>query len=349
MSARSVSCVLVCCALSALCALGATPAAAQGGQMPNPKEISGVPLPAQDVPVGTVSVRVVRGAFTSNVAKQPVEITVDAKTETKTTDDQGRAVVSGLKPGTKVRVVTVVDGERIESQEMTIGNTGYRVVLVATDPEAVKRAAEDKALAAGPAVRGVVVLGPESRVIAEFNDDRLNIYYVLDVLNTARTPVDPGGPLIIDLPHDSRGASLLQGSSVQATLTGGRITITGPFAPGSTSVQAGFQLLYDGATAHIDQKWPVSLQEVTVLLAQSGALDFQSPQVATKRTVTDQGQPLLVGGGPALPAGKTFTLEIQHLPHHATWPRDVALGLAGVILSAGLWAAVVPSPRRRKA
>ena len=94
----------------------------------------------------------------------PVEITIDGKTQTKKTDDAGRVQVTDLKPGTKVRVVTVVDGERLESREITIAKTGIRVVLVGVDPEAEKRAAEDRALAAGPPVKGVVVFGPESRV-----------------------------------------------------------------------------------------------------------------------------------------------------------------------------------------
>ena len=72
--------------------------------------------------------------------------------------------------------------------------SGLRIMLVATDPEAVKREAEDKALAAAAAVKGMVVLGPESRVIAQMQDDRLNIYYILEIINSARTPVDVGGP-----------------------------------------------------------------------------------------------------------------------------------------------------------
>ncbi len=332
---------LIACGLTLI----AWPIAAQ--QMPNPKEISGVPLPATDVPAGTVSVRVVRGSFTTNISDQPVEFTIDGKTQTKKTDDQGRAQMSGLKTGARVRAATVVDGQRLESQEMTMGAGGYRVVLVGVDPEAEKRAADDKVLAAGPAVKGMVVLGQESRVVAQLADDRLSIFYVLDVQNTARTPVDPGGPLIVDLPHGARGASLLQGTSPQATLTAGRVTITGPFAPGSTPVQVGFEWPYDSSVARFEQTWPVPLEQVTVLVAQTGGLDLQSPQVTAKRDVTDQGQALIFGSGPPLPAGQPFVLEIQHLPHHPQWPRYVALTLASVILLAGLWAAFVSVPRRR--
>ena len=336
--------VLACAILAAVVA---APAAAQ--QMPNPKEISGVPLPAADVPAGSVSVRVVRGAFTNNVTSHPVELTIDGKKTTKTTDDQGRVLVSGLKPGTTLRAATVVDGERIESQEITIGASGFRVVLVGADPEAEKRAAEDKALAEGPAVKGTVVFGPESRVIAELADDRLNIFYVLDVLNTARTPIDTGGPLVIDLPHDARSASLMQGSSFQATLTAGRITVTGPFSPGTTSVQVGYELPYDGPVAHVEQVWPAPLEQVTVLVAQTGGLDLQSPQITNKQAGSDQGQNLLLGSGPPLPAGRPLAIDISGLPYHATWPRNVALLLSACVLSAGLWAGFGPGSRRRVA
>lgn len=325
----------------------ATPAAAQ--QMPNPKEISGVPLPAQDLPAGTISVRVVRGSFTSNLANQPVEITVDGKTQTKRTDESGRVQVTGLKAGTKVRAVTVVDGARLESQEITIGATGIRVVLVGVDPEAEKRAAEDRALAAGPAIKGVVVFGPESRIIAEMADDQLNIYYILDILNTARTPVDPGTPIIVDLPHDARGASLMEGSAPAATVKGSRLTVTGPFPPGSTSAQVAFELPYDGGTARIEQLWPAAVSQVTVLVAQTGELGLQSTQLTTKQVMNDQNQPVIFGSGPALQAGKTLTFEITGLAHHARWPRYVALTLSGLILSAGLWAAFGPASRRRVA
>ena len=53
------------------------PAAAQpfAGGMPDPKQMSGRPLPVGDLPVGTVTVRVVRGSMTNVVANQAVELT----------------------------------------------------------------------------------------------------------------------------------------------------------------------------------------------------------------------------------------------------------------------------------
>ena len=317
--------------------------------MPNFKEMSGSVLPTSEIPVGTVSVRLVRGGPDKPLSKHDVEFLVDGKSRRATTDEIGRAQVSGLPRGARVRAVAVVDGERLESQEAVVENSGLRILLVATDPEAVKRAADDKALAASTAVKGIVVLGPESRIIAEMSNDRRNIYYILQIINSARTPVDTGGPLIFNLPREARSSVVLEGSTPKATANGPRVTVTGPFAPGITSVQAAYELPYNGPVARIDQVWPAALQQVTVLVQQLGGLSVTSPQIASKRDVSDQGQALILATGPGLAAGQSMTLEISGLPHHATWPRTLALSLAGIIAAAGIWGAATANPRRRAA
>ena len=83
---------------------------------------------------------------------------------------------------------------------------------------AVRAGKEAAAAAAAPPRRGVVVLGPNSRVLMEFRDDTLQAFYVLDILNNARTRVDTGGPFILDLPSGASGASVLAGSSPTATV-----------------------------------------------------------------------------------------------------------------------------------
>ena len=81
----------------------------------------------------------------------------------------------------------------------------------------------------------------------EFRDDALQVFYMLEILNNARTRVDIGGPLIIDLPTGAGGAAVLEGSSPTATVSGDRLTVTGPFAAGTTPVQVGFRLTHDRA------------------------------------------------------------------------------------------------------
>ena len=325
--------------------MGAPASAAAQTAMPNFKEMSGSVLPTSEIPAGTVSVRLVRGGPDKPLSKQDVEFLIDGKSRRATTDEIGRAQVSALPRGARVRAVAVVDGERLESQEAVVENSGLRILLVATDPEAVNRAAEDKALAASAAVKGIVVLGPESRIIAEMSNDRLNIYYILQIINSARTPVDIGGPLIFDLPREARSSVVLDGSTPKATANGPRVTVTGPFAPGITVVQAAYELPYSGPVARVEQRWPAALQQLNVFVQQIGGLSINSPQIASKRDVVEQG--VILGTGPGLAAGQSMTLEISGLPHHATWPRTLALSLAGIIAAAGIWGAATANPRRR--
>jgi hypothetical protein len=328
--------------------VGAAPATAQIN-MPDPKEISGVPLPSPEVAAGALSVRVIRGDFSNNLPGQTVELTVDGEPRTAATDAEGRALFTGLRLGQRVQAVVVVDDERLVSQDITIGSTGLRVVLVATDPEIVARAAESARLAATPAVKGIVVMGPETRIIAELDDDRLSIFYVLEVVNAARVPVDIGGPLIFDLPRSARGTTMLDGSSPQATANGPRVIITGPFAPGSTTMTAAFELPTGGETARLVQRWPATLPQLTVLVPRVGNIDVSSERITSKSDFNSDGQQVIVGTGSTIPEGQTLELLFTGLPYHARWPRNVALTLAGIFVLLGIWGAVTARPRRMAA
>ena len=288
--------------------------------MPNPKEMSGNVLPVNDIPAGTVTVRVVRGAF-RNIPGQPVDFLIAGKKRTVVTDANGRAEISGLARGTQLTAEAIVDGEKLVSKPALVESSGLRIILVATDREDVARAAEDKALASAPAVKGIVVLGPESRVIAQMSDDRLHIYYVLDIVNTARTPVDIGGPLVFDLPREARGATVLEGSSPQAVAAGARLRVTGPFAPGTTHVEAAYELPYSGGVAAVNQAFPAALDRVTLLVQQVGGVSVKSPQLASLQPTSRDGNEVLVGTGPGLAAGQSLSFEIAGLPHRPTWPH----------------------------
>jgi hypothetical protein len=304
-------------------------------------QVSGQPLPSPDLPVGTVTVRVIRGTLANNVAGQTVDMTIDGQTRQLKTDAEGRVQVDQLRPGTRVKAVTVVDGERIESKDITVADTGIRVMLVAG-------AAANAGAASGPPaapVAGAVAFGPESRVVAEFTDDRLSVYFLLEVVNPGLTPVDTGGPLIIELPRTARGATALQDSTKQATVNVDHVIVTGPFPPGKIPVRVAFELPAPGGTARVSAKLPAPLPQVIVIAGQLGGIDLVSPQITAKRDVTDQGQPIIVGTGPALQAGQTLEFDITGLPHRARWPQYVALAIAGAFVLAGIWGAA--TARRR--
>ena len=330
-------------------ALLASTALIAHAQMPDPKSMSGIPRPDTTVPVGTVSVRVIRGSFDKNIANQPVEFTIDRTASVVNTGADGRALVKDVRKGASVVVATTVDGERLVSQSFTMSSSGVVLMLVATDPAVAGKAAEDKSLAAAPPIKGIVVLGPESRVIVQLGEDGLNVFYLIDILNATRTPVDIGGPLIVELPQGARRAAIdPEASTKQATANGPRIIVTGPFQPGVTHVQAGYELPYRGPAVRLEQIWPATLQQLTLLVEQHGAVEISSPQIASRAAMrAGDGKAFINATGPAIQAGQSLTLDISGLPYHSTWPRWVALTFASGFIAWGLWAGVAAPMRRR--
>jgi hypothetical protein len=325
--------------ICALCLVPSTRALAQIN-MPDPSIIHGKALPAPELPVGTVTVRVVREAIGNNVTGQEVRVTAGGTVRTARTDEQGRAEFVKLPSGSEARAEATVNGEQLVSDPFAVpAQGGLRVILVAGLKEAAaRREKEAAAAAAAPPVRGTVVFSPNSRVLMEFRDDTLQVFYVLDIVNNARSRVDLGGPLFIDLPTGAAGANVLEGSSPNATVSGDRVTVTGPFAPGNTPVQVAFQLRYDRANLAVRQTFPAAVEQVTVAIEKVGSVSMSSPQFSTVGEIrSETGTPFLLASGPALAAGTTLDVQLTDLPVQSTTPRYVALGLAAVIIGIGAW------------
>jgi hypothetical protein len=331
-----------------IASLGASIASAQ--QMPDPKQMSGMPLPVPDVPVGTVSARVIRGALTNPIAG--IEVELQGADKKAKTDEAGRATFSGLAPGSRVKAVVVVGSERIESQEFAVPTVGgIRVMLVATDAEIEKKAEADRALAQGPAVQGAVVFSDQSRFVLEVHDDALNVFNMFEVENTAKRPVQTDGPLVFVLPDNAQGVGMLEGSTPNAVAAGKKVTVNGPFAPGKTVVQFAYSIPLGAETIEIAQKLPAPMTQVSVVAQKIGAMQMASPQLSERREMPADGQVFILGQGGALKAGDTVTLTLSGLPHRSTWPASLALAIAAVIVAAGAWGAVrgrraEPSSRR---
>ncbi len=322
-------------------ALTASDAAAQA-QMPDPSLIHGRALPAPELATGTVTVRVVRQSIGNDAPGQTVRVTVGGQTSTGTTDAMGRAEFSGLAPGQEGQATTTVDGEAMESQPFTVPTSGgLRVILVAGIAEANARKAQEAAQeAAAPPTKGVVVFGGNSRVLMQFTEDSLQVYYVLDVVNNARARVDVGAPLVVDLPSGASSATVLEGSSPLGTISGNRLTITGPFPAGTTSVQIAYRMAYSGASLTFVQPWPAAFERTTVGVEKVGSLSLSSPQLPETSEVNgDGGTVFVLGRGGALAAGTPLTVTLANLPHRNRTPRYVALGLAAAFIVLGAWLA----------
>ncbi|MEQ1758882.1 MAG: carboxypeptidase-like regulatory domain-containing protein [Vicinamibacterales bacterium] len=338
---------------AAILILAAMPAGvlAQAG-MPDPSIMNGKALPAGELPNGTVTVRVFRESVGNNVPGQQVSVTAGGVTRTAATDGEGRAEFADLPQGQEGRATVTVDGEQLTSEPFTVpSNGGLRVILVSgVAAAAERRSAEEAKALAEPAAKGTVVLSGNSRILMEFQDDTLQVFYLLEVLNNASTRVDIGGPLVIDLPQGAASAAALEGSSQQATIAGDRVTVTGPFPPGVTSVQFGYTLRNTGPEYQFRQTLPVALEQVTVALQRVGSVSMTSAQFQSTGDVTSEsGSTFILGSGPALGAGTTLAVSLSGLPAHSTVPRYTALTLAGLVIAGGVWLAFVGRPDSKEA
>jgi hypothetical protein len=318
--------------------------------MPDARQMSGIPRPVDDLPAGTVSVRLVRGDLSNNIVNHPVELHAGGKVIVVSTDDGGRAQFSGLTPGAPLKAVAVVDGERLESQDFPApAGGGIRMLLVATDKEKEARAAE---AAKAPAVTGPVIIGGESRIVIEPDgEERARVYYLLDISNTAQVPVNPPAPFRFDVPTSALGTSIMEGSSPQASVNGRRVQVQGPFAPGNTLVQAAFALpVSNSGSIEISQPFPVPLAHLAVIVKKVGNARLSSPQIGKQQEMPANGQLYIAAAGTgSVAAGEPVVLNITDLPHHSLVPRTVALSIALAIVAVGVWAASRHDPEQRGA
>ena len=301
---------------------------------PDPRQMSGIPLPDAGLADGTISVRVIRGQLANNVPDHLVELRQGDIVETALTDAEGRAVFLTLNPGQQVRAATDLDGVRIESRPFAVpGRGGVRLMLVGADPD----------VAAEPAPPGLVTFGGESFIQVELVEESIEVYYVFDLLNPARVPVEPPVPIAFDLPSGAQGVTVLPGSSARTVADGPRVELPGPFDPGSTPLQIAYILPYSGASLALSQSFPVDWDSVLLSVEKSGDVDFVSSQVPRRAEVpseTRAGSSHLLGAGPRIAAGTPFAIELTGLPYRSTLPSTVTLAVALAILGLGCWGAV---------
>ncbi|MCC7416696.1 MAG: hypothetical protein IT176_06090 [Acidobacteria bacterium] len=325
--------------IAGVCLASAVPVPAQF-QMPDPRQMSGIPRPVDDLPDATVSVRVIRGQLSNNLAGQTVTLDGGGQSLSAITDEGGRAEFQGMPPGTSVKASADVDGEHLESQAFPFpGRGGVRLMLVATDGSAPQK----------PAVAGEVTLGGQSRIVIEPDDETVRVYYLLSVVNAGTAPVNPPVPFAFDMPSGATGTSVLQGSSPQATATGSRVVVKGPFAPGETSLEVGCALPVSGGTLDLAARFPARMEQLSVIVKKLGDTKLSSPQLAGQREMAAEGQAYIAGQGGAVAAGEPIRLTLTGLPHHSATPRRVALALAIGIIVAGVWVSVQAPPATERA
>jgi hypothetical protein len=305
------------------------------------KQMSGIPRPVSDLPDRAVSVRLIRGDLSKNITSVPVELHVGSKVQTVKTDDSGRAQFGDLPAGTTVKAVAVVDGERLESQEFPVPERGgVRLMLVATDKTKGPATTPN-----APPVSGQVTLGGQTRLILEPGDEAVEVYYLLDIQNSARAPLNPTTPFVLDAPKGAVGTTILEGSSSLASAKGTRVFVQGPFPPGRTTVQIAYEMPALTGGVEIAQRFPAALEQLSLVVKKVGAVKVSSPQITNQQDMSAQGESFIAATGGRLAAGQPLVITLQDMPHHSPAPRWIALSLAVLIVGIGLVAWMRPEDR----
>ena len=311
--------------------------------MPDPKEMSGIPRPVDDLPNGAISVRLIRGSLSNNLTGHPVDLHIGSKVITVKTDENGRAEFKDLITGTAgaaVKATADVDGEHLESQEFPAPTRGgIRLMLVATDPN--KKAAPKAPDA--PAKTGPVEIGDQSRIVMQPREEAVELFYLLDINNSQSVPVNPPTPFTFDLPSGATGSAIMDGSSPQASVKGLHVTVLGPFAPGHTFVQVASELPATGGSIDIAQKLPANLTQLSVIVKKLGETTLKSPQLKEQREMPADGEVYIAATGGPVTAGQAIELTVDGVPHHSQAPRRVALALAAAVALIGIWFATRPT------
>jgi hypothetical protein len=314
-------------------------------QMPDPRRMSGQVLPAGDLPIGSITVRIIRQTMANAVPGITVELHGAGEVRRAVTGAQGRAQFDGLPVGARIHVVAVVDGERLESIEFPVpGSGGARTLLAAgvgagTPGNSAAPSTPAPAPGARAASPGTIVLGADTRFAIEFQDDQLTAFYLLEFVNRSSAPVSPATPIVIHLPSDASGASLMQGASPQTSIAGSRVSMAGPFPPGVTQVPIAFRIERWPANWTLEQRFPVPLENVAIAAQKLTGMTLESPQATTVRETSFQGLPYLVAIGNGIAAGTPLTVTLRGLPHRSQTPLYLALAIAIGLVAWGLWAA----------
>jgi hypothetical protein len=336
----------VCVAATLALAAAAVPVAR--AQMPDPRLMSGQIMPAPELAAGTVTVRIIRQTIMNVVPGVDVELHGAGDVRHATTGADGRAAFTAVPAGAHVHAVAVVDNERLTSIEFDMpAGGGVRTILAAGvgvgTPVGGAAAAAPKGTApttpSAPASPGSLVLANDTRFAAEFQDDTLTVFYLLDIVNRGQQAAMPASPLVIDLPAGASGASLLEGGSPLAVVKGSRITITGPFPPGVTQVPVAFRLEAWTDPWVLEQKFPLPIENVALAIQKLGDMHVQSAQTPAVRETSLQGTPFIIATGGSLPAGATLSVTVSGVPHRSRWPVYLTLAIAVAIAVWGAWMA----------
>ena len=118
---------------------------------------------------------------------------------------------------------------------------------------------------------GTVTIGGQSRIVTQFEDEELQVYYLFDIVNAAPAPVKTASPLVFELPSGASNATLLEGSTPNAVAKGSSVMVPGPFAARRDQRPDRLSRCRRPRSVTIRQKLPVAMDQVAVMVEKVGA------------------------------------------------------------------------------
>ena len=177
---------------------------------------------------------------------------------------------------------------------------------------------------------GALSFGNNTRFAIEFQDDTIAVFYLLEIVNSSGAPVTPASPLVINLPAEAVGASLLEGASPLAVVNGPRVSIAGPLPVGVTPVPIAFRVESWGARHELRAGVPAGARSGRRGRAAAGRPHRREPAgveraggVAQRPGVLHRHRARPAGGhAAAIDAGGTAAQEPAAALHGARAGRD---------------------------
>jgi hypothetical protein len=185
-------------------ALAATPAFAQ--MPPDHNAAMSAPLFVEDLPVGTISVRITHPSMTESIAGANVVgswTTKDGKQKSATvkTGEDGRAIFTGVPAGSTFGAKTTVEGENLATAQFTVPDQGGTRLLVMVGAQAAEAMNEMTGGAAAAKQAGPKVLGVRSGKVEPRDGTKAGTVDVT-VLTAEGKPIAGIG---VDLGHPQHG------------------------------------------------------------------------------------------------------------------------------------------------
>ena len=330
---------------------------------------------------GTVDVQVQRrGDGVEGIAVAIVEAEGGAAVKDARTDGEGRAVLTEVAGGVKLKVRAVVHGRTLESPPFELPAKGGVRIGIAVDWQEVESlrarfsgiaAGADKVYVAravgsprptlSPPFQMTEARGATTQMIVfpgvllamhggtSLDDDKLWFEVQFTVLNPAATPYDPGpGGLRIPLPKGYVGASVKEEMAARVKVDEDRgLVWRGAVPPGTKAFIAQFALPTDGGEVDFDMALPHGAIQSQLVLEDLPGMQLDLPAGVQRDTRSQQGRKFVLLGGIERRPGEQLAFKIAGLPQAPAWRRWVRRGAGLAVLALLGWALVAITRGRR--